>query len=104
MFKRIKESLTMVIIGLIIFVVAPIVFVKYQIDSNNLEKRGVNGRAIVIKVEGFNNKKVTYEYEVKGIVYQKWFKRASNNLKVGQEISFTYDSLDADNCRVIWKE
>ena len=102
---KFREKIGFILMLLFIFLFVPFIIIKYQIDTYYLEKRGVYGKATVIKVVGgLSDYTHTYKYRVNGVLYEQMEHRASKRVSVGKEVDIIYDSLDCENCRIIWKE
>ena len=90
---------------LFVFIFIPFIIIKYQINTYYLEKRGVSAKATVIKVVGgLSDYTLTYRYEVNGQLFERKTPRASKRVSVGKQIDIIYDSLDCENCRIVWKK
>ena len=72
-------------------------------DSKNLKNREKKGEAIVIAVKGIKSNKIIFRYIVNGKTFEKKRDaRLDYKIKQGDKLKIVYDSLNAENVKVVW--
>ena len=96
---------TLIMSLIVVFIVLPWIFWIQHQHSIDLEERGKEGVAEVIKIRNLKGSKIYFRYTVNGKVMETFEETPYSDykIKVGYKIKIIYDSLNASTVRVVWK-